>query len=280
MKNLNHTVENLDNFLYNLYINEETSKTELQDFLNNYINYILLKNKIQPESLNLHLHFIKTFGDCTTDFNCKNKTKKTHKLRNKENAHKKQNSQNAQTLAYIEFDADLKNINIYLNSKHCVINSLSDVTNLSVLISQLGHEVAHLIQHIYHLDNFDLCKNSYKQKLDTYKNMIKNCSDRQYIRKLSKRMHTHADNFGLLNSTEVGADLRTIQYFKALYDDIVNFTDEDNCYYSFLYDMYIDLELIQKCRNGYYQIRKKRNNAIKKSLVRDFNMSEKILEIP
>jgi len=280
MKNLYQTLENLDNFLYNLYINEETSQTELKDFLNGYVDYILLKNGIKPEQFNLNLHYIKHFGDCTTDFNYKTKIKKFKKLRNKENANKKQYKENSQTLAFITFDKSMKNINIHLNYKHCHIKSRQDISNLSMLISQLGHEVAHLVQEFNHLDNFNICEETYKQKLETYKNLIKGCSNRHYIRKLSKKMHSHADNYGLLNSSEIGADLRTVEYFKALYEDIVNATEEDDCYFYFLYNMYLDLELIQVCRNGYYKIHKKQEETIKKSLMRDFKLDKNILEIP
>lgn len=280
MKNLSNIIEILDNFLFNLYVDEETSKTELQNFLYNYIDYILLKNNIQPEKYNISLHYIKNFGDCVTDFNYKLKKKKKKKLRNKENAHKKQNSHNAQTLAYIEFDKNVKNIYIYLNIKHCEINSIQDIPNLTTLLSQLGHEVAHLVQEINCLDNFKICENTYKKNVETYNNLVKGCTNRKYIRKLSQKMHTHADNYGLLNSTEIGADLKTVTYFRDLYDDIVNSTDEDNCYYYFLYDMYIDLDLMQQCRNGYYKVRKKQEKAIKKSLIRDFKIDNKVLEIP
>lgn len=280
MKTLYATIENLDNFLYNLYINEETSKTELVNFLNDYICYILLKNSIHPENYNINLHFIKAFGDCVTDFNYKPKKKKKKKLRNKENIHKKQNTENSQTLAFIDFDKDIKNINIYLNIKLCDIKSLYDISNLSMLISQLGHEVAHLVQEIKCLDNFTICETTYKQKLDVYNNLVKDCSNRQLIRKLSRKMHIHADNYCLLNSTEVGADEKTVTYFKCLYDDIVNLTEEDNCYYYFLYNMFIDLELIQQCRKGYYKIREKREKIIKKSLIRDFKIDKNVLEIP
>ena len=163
MKTLQNTVEKIDNFLYNLYINEETSKTELVNFLNDYIYYILLKNSIQPENYCINLHFIKTFGDCVTDFKYKTQKNKKKKLRNKENIKKKRNTENAQTLAFIDFDKDIKNINIYLNIKLCDIKCLYDISNLSMIISQLGHEVAHLVQQIKCLDNFIICEKTYKQ---------------------------------------------------------------------------------------------------------------------
>ena len=93
-------------------------------------------------------------------------------------------------------------------------------------------------------------------------------------------MHTHADNFAILNTCEVNADNNSVIYFQELYKLILNSTNKNKVYYYFLYNIYLDLVRIQDLREKGYAVCEKQEKRLKRSLTRDFNINKDILEIP
>lgn len=276
MKTLDKSVTELNKFLYDFYIYNEVSKTSLFNFLTSYVEFILLYNNIQPEKYNIHLHFIKYFEDCITDIAYKKRSKRK-KLRNKENAKKQNHRTYAQTLAYVQIGKNLKDFNIYLNLNSC---NIIDYTSIATTLSHLGHEVEHIIQQFVMSDKSKYNCKCYEEKIKTYKSLIKTATSKSFVRRLTKKLHAHADNFALINSIETMADNNSVVYYTEFLKLLQQKTNIEKSYYYFLYDIYIFIELIQKNREKNYKIAAKRERVIKKSLERDFNIDEHILEIP
>ena len=80
------TIAKIDKFFYDLYTNGEASKTELINFFNDYITYILEYNNFNSSKFNISIHLINNFEITVQDFATKHKKKHKKKQRNKENA--------------------------------------------------------------------------------------------------------------------------------------------------------------------------------------------------
>ena len=95
-------------------------------------------------------------------------------------------------------------------------------------------------------------------------------------------MKRHAENLNILTYAEVSADNKTVGYFAKLYTTINCLDLIDSVEYNnFLQEIVYDLDFIQKDREFYYYSKfKSREKAIKKSLINDFNIDKKLLEIP
>ena len=256
MKNLNQSIEQIDKFFFDLFTHKEASKTEIHNFLLNYVDFILLYNNI-PDEYTTTIHLIKKFRDSVDEFSIKPKKTK-HKLRNKENIKKAEYKQYSQTLALCCCDLNLKTFHIYLNNKLFFIEDIENMFNFSCLVSSLGHEVEHLIQEHISPNIVRLCENCYDKKIDKFNENLKELGAKNnYIKKLARKMHTHADNFSILNTCEVNADNNSVVYFQELYKLILNSTNRDAVYYYFLYNIYLDLVKIQDSREKCYALCKK-----------------------
>lgn len=280
MKTLQNTVEKIDKFFFDFYKNKETSVTEIHNFLLNYVDFILLYNNIDAPNYKTIVHIVNDFGENIEDFSLKqNKSKR--KLRNKENIKKAKHKPYCTTIAQCSINLEKKIFNVYLNSKHFHATNLTNFENLSTLISSLGHEVEHLIQEYVSKNMVINVENSYNKKLKEFLNLVKtHKSQSNYIKKLSRKLHTHADNFSILNTCEVNADNNSVVYFQELYKLILNSTDRNNFYYYFLYDIYLDLNRIQDCRESCYKLCKKQEKGIQRSLIKQFKINPSVLEIP
>lgn len=280
MKTLQATVDKIEKFFFNFYSNKETSKTEIHNFLLNYVDFILLYNNLDATNYKTTIHIVKDFGENIEDFTLKHKKQK-HKLRNKENIKKEQHKHFCHTIAQCCYSTEKQQFNVYLNEKSFHSTSIKFLDNFTKLVSSLGHEVEHLVQEYISKDLVNYVEDCYCEKLEEFNYLIKkHKTNNNYLKKLARKLHTHADNFSILNSCEMNADNNSVVYFQELYKFILNSTNREKPYYYFIYDIYLDLIRIQDNREFCYDLCEKQEKAIQKSLIEDFKIAPSVLEIP
>ena len=98
--------------------------------------------------------------------------------------------------------------------------------------------------------------------------------------KYAKKLHAHADNFNITNTCEINADNNSVVYFNELFKIIRDTTSREKHYYYFLYNICIDLEYIQQSRENLYKMCLKQDYALKKALIKKFNIDKEALLIP
>ena len=280
MNQLHQTVLKLDKFFYDLYKNNEASQTEVVNFFNNYVIYILQYNGIDFSDWQINLHLAKNFESVVQEFTVKQPKKKKHKQRNKENIKKAQFNKFASTIACCDIDRTAHILDIYLNKENCRAKNIENLEEFINGISSLGHEVEHFVQEFIAGDLVQACENCYEKKVEAfYKYVDYNGTKGRMVRKLAEKLHSHADTFAITNSCEVNADNNAVVYFSELFKLIKNLTNREANYYYFLYDIYIDLGRIQQYREFSYEKSLEQDEATKKSLVRDFGIAEDALQI-
>ena len=280
MKTLQNTVEKIDKFFFDFYINKETSATEIHNFLLDYVDFIMLYNNLDATNYKTTIHMVKNFGENVEDFTLKQRKLK-QKLRNKENIKKAKHKPYCLTIAQCCYNTEKKIFNIYLNKKHFKSTNIEDIENFASLISSIGHEVEHLVQEYISKDLVNYIEDCYVDKLEEFLYQTrKHGTTGNYIKRLTRKLHTHADNFSILNTCETNADNNAVVYYQELYKLILNSTDRNNFYYYFLYDIYLELNRIQDCREMCYELCEKQEKSIQNSLINDYCIDSSVLEIP
>lgn len=281
MKKTEKYIEDINHFLYSLCLNEETSKTELTNFLNAYIKFILAYNDLPAEEISVQLHFIskKELNDDEPEYSLKTKHKKKHKQRNKENIKKEQFKKSSRCMAYMTFGTNPDEFDIYLNETLCEIKCLKDVDSLVQLISDIGHEVEHIIQTykqaalLFAVDLYN------EKKLKAFETCAKfNAEDKKLLRKLARKFQKHADHFNVLNSSETQADENSCFYFDILAETILtNATDDD--YITFITYIIEGLQEIDYTRKVNCTRMLKQDNLLTRCLIKKFGISADVLNI-
>jgi len=280
MNQLHQTVLKLDKFFYDLYRNKEASQTEVVNFFNNYVVFILQYNKLDFSDAKINLHLQKKFKSTIQEFTVKQPKKKKHKLRNKENVKKSQYNKFASTIACCDIDRTAHILDIYLNKNNCSAKNIEDLGAFVDGVSSLGHEVEHFVQEFISGDLVQACEDCYQKKVEAFNKYLGyNGTKGKMVRKLAEKLHSHADAFAITNSCEINADNNAVVYFNELFKLIKTLTNRESNYYYFIYDICIDLERIQQYREFSYEQSIHQDEATKKSLVRDFGIAEDALEI-
>ncbi len=272
-------INEINNYFEILFYYNEASVTETQNFLHNYLNFTLLHNGINPKELNVNFHFFnKPPLDSDHVFNVH---KKKQKQPNKENAKKPKFKKAKNFLAFVDSYPEEKRYEVYLNKNKLAVKTKEDFDKLISFIFTIGHEFDHIIQHELNPQLTDI------QILQTIKYLSKynkECElhkeDNSYIRKLTRKISKHNENFLMTTACEKLADRHSIMHFE-------NFLVMTKEYYELspMYDAFLNcfLNTLQDTllnRKNDYKICNQQESDIKNSLINNFNFNEDELIIP
>ena len=280
MLNQKKCVCNLNYFLQNFFTNTEVTSTELTNFLNEYVKYILLCNNLSPEDVHVQLHFIKDFSlDEASPYQLKIKRKTTHRQRNKENAKNNTYHKGLRFIAFVTGYTNSKNFDIYLNKELCKIKSDKDIESFVSILYSLGHEVEHINQFFNQADlcdAVDICEENQIEEFEKTKEKL--IESPKLIRRLANKFQNHSDNFSVLNSTEILADEAGYYYFEELIK-IIESESADEDFILFINYILEGLAQEHKYRKYFYHQTQQHEDLIYASLVKEFNIPAHVLDI-
>lgn len=176
----------LSNYLYSLMKNGESSPTEMQNFISDFIKYIFSYEKLDYNQYEINSHYIK-------------------------------NDDNY--LAYMI--ADEKYINkydMYFRKQDLKVQSIRELPYIIKFMTTIAHEVRHIIQYIKMPKRMGK-ENENKVELELILQSSKN-------HKAYKKITQYMNMYGLLSKIEKDADARGFEYVKNLLTDIFYHADD------------------------------------------------------
>lgn len=177
----------IKNYLDNLYINENCSSTETQNFLRDYLNVILLSNGINPRKLAIDMHFDKDFG--------------------------------ANVGAFVYPKRTIKGYDVHFRKDMLSMHNKSEFNKILTLIIYAGHEFEHIVQFENSPKRIRKFYNSKDILCDMATSAIEQSDSDRKCRKILHLVRDHLDQLGLLSSTEIDADTYS-------YADILSLLDK------------------------------------------------------
>lgn len=275
-------IDKVNTYFETLYYEGEASVTETQNFINNYLNFILIHNGINPKDLNIKIHYFNK-APLGSDHIFGNKPKKPKKLKqpNKENIKKPRYEKTKKFLAYVECNPETKEYNVYLNKNNMHVKGKQDCDNLMLFMFTIGHEFDHVVQHEKNPRLVETELNQTIKFLSKYRSeCISHENDNNYITKLKTKISHHNENYLMTTACEMLADKNSIVHFNNFVALTCEYYTLSKSYYIFLNTILNTLQDIYKDRKFFYHIYNQNEKNVKKSLIENFNFEEDDLIIP
>ena len=249
MDKINNILTKINRYVYDLYRYGESSKTEIENLLNEYISYIFAINEIDTLNSKINLHFLKTEDN---------------------------------TSGYLEYYLSQKGckFDIFLPWELQSINNIED-DSFAELINILGHEVQHIIQKLYCSNKEIYCQNHTNRIKNLLKNTVKNATTKNLksSKLIVKRLKNHISNSEWIEYTETNADRASRFYEISLFNDLIEMNNDVD-YVVFLLQQITNTNKIQKYREFIYRQTKKQEKVNSKILIKQFNIKKNDLIIP
>lgn len=272
-------IDKINNYFETLFYNGEVSATETENFLRDYLNFILLHNRINPKELTVNFHFFNK-PPLDSDYLFE-KADKKQKHPNKENAKKPKFKKRKSFLAFVDGFPEEKRYEIYLNKNKLTVKSNKDFDSFIYFIFTVGHEYSHIVQN--ELKPI-LTEREITQQIKYLSKYKKECklheTDKKYIKKLTDRLSNHNQNFLFVTSCETQADKHSITHFENFIAMTKEYYELSVPYDAFLNGFVETLKDFLSDRKIDYKICNQQERDIKNSLINNFNFNEDELIIP
>lgn len=225
----------LTNFFRNLKLNEETSRTEVQIFLQTYLEYIFKLNKIDINNYIITVNQVQL-----SEYHAK----REKKFKNEPN-HEKRMVEKRKTLtkpsykpdngdhyfdALMRPDAYIENkFAILLNRDLCHAKNHNEIDALIYLFHCFGHEVHHIIQEIkYKKESQDYTESIllHEDYLEFYKHT--NQTSPREAKKIRRAINQHLDLLFFCCTPEKYADKKGHDYLDTLLNEILENLDNSD----------------------------------------------------
>lgn len=231
----------LTNFLKNLEVNEEASRTEVEIFLQTYLEYIFKLNNVDISRYDISIQQVQIDEYHTKQ---EKKYKKEPNQEDRKLAKRKALSKHPfmANCGFHDFGAIMRpdkhvdnKYTILLNKKLCRVRNCDEINSLFNLFYDFGHEVHHIIQYIKHKQ--DMYDYDYSIDVhDAYYNIYSNnqhLSPRE-VKKIKRAINQHLDKVYSCCSTEKYADKKGYDYLDILFNEILNNIHSDVKFSSFI----------------------------------------------
>lgn len=221
----------LTNFFKNALINEEVSRTEVENFLRTYLEYIFKLNNVDISQYDITIqhHQIDEYHP-KREKKFKNQPNKEDRLLDKRKALTKP-SFKSNSEKYL-FDALMypsqtveNKYTIAINKNLCHAKNFGEIERLIFLFFVFGHEVHHIIQYIKHRD--EMAEYDFSQMIhDSYlKSNNPNLTAREN-RKFKRAVNQHLGIIYHACSSEKYADKKGYDYIDILFNEIIKTTQD------------------------------------------------------
>lgn len=217
----------LTNFFKNALVNEEVSRTEVENFLRTYLEYIFKLNNVDISKYDIRIskHQIDEYHP-----------KREKQFKNQPNQEKRL-LEKRKTLTKPAFKSNCGNhyfeaimyphptidtqFTIAINQNLCHAKNFGEIERLIYLFHVFGHEVHHIIQYIRYNDDMF----AYDASHSIHDNYLKAADDfnlpPREIKKLKRAINQHLDLIFSCCSCEKFADKKGYDYLDILFNDIL-----------------------------------------------------------
>ena len=236
--NIEKSIANIYNYINNLYINEEVSPAETQNFIKDYICYIAWLENFQLSDIEVNLHFVKD----------------TERYE-----------------AYMfEDDKYLHKYHLVFKKKDLKVENRNQYGSIIYFIKTVGHEFRHVVQSERYRSQMDLYTEETINLLDMAE-LAKTKSEKNLI----ERLITYRE---INSNIEKDADLFASEYLYCLLEDMHYLANEDlKEFLTKVYSYVGRLDKSRKLdRQYFYKLREKDKKRLKKVINEiNFEMSSK-----
>lgn len=225
----------LTNFFENLKLNEETSRTEVEIFLQAYLEYIFKINHVDISKYDIVIKKVQideyhSKREKKFKYHPNQENRKLDKRKTLTKPSFKANCGNHYFDAMMMPDRDVENkFVIMINTNLCHAKNFNEIDRLVYLFHVFGHETHHIIQYIKHkidMYNYDYSLDIHNDYYNYYcNNPI--ISPRE-AKKIKRAINQHLDLIYSCCSSEKYADKKGYDYLDILFNEILkNLGDKD-----------------------------------------------------
>lgn len=228
MKKTQTNFEKLRRFLINAFTNAEVSRTEVENFLQDYLNYIFEINHLDINKYQI------TISKVAIDEKHSKRESKYKRVANQEQRNTiknkvllkpsfKANSGNHYFEAVMLPHPTVENkYDIVINKNLCCAHNDNEIINLTYLFSVFGHEVHHIVQYIKRpkeMDRYDYLQELHDIYLKNANSILENPRE---VRKLKRAINQHLSLLYSNCNAELYADKKGYDYFDILLNEILS----------------------------------------------------------
>lgn len=210
---LDTNVQNIRDFFYNLYYNDEMSSTETLNFFNECTNFVLKQNELDPKDYNIQIHFVKKWTKPLTS------AYMTAEENNNTNFHINMKS------SEIKYKG-----RCYLDDK--ATEKLGDfIETIFSFLHELGHVVQYITMEddILEYDHSILCLEKTIESFSRSKNKEE--------RLITSYLKKHLNSMEFISFYEKNANTQAFRYLKRMLDLII-INEQDEEFADFLSSIY------------------------------------------
>lgn len=232
----------LENFIINLKSNEEASRTEVELFLQTYMEYIFKLNNMDISKYDITIKKVQIDEyHSKREKQFKNEPNQEKRVLQKRKALTKPSfkancgNHYFDALMMPDRDVDTK-YSILINKNLCHAKNFNEIDRLIYLFYVFGHEVHHIIQY----SRFKLDMYYYDYSLDVHDAYYNSFANDKRIsprvaRKIKRAINQHLDLIYSCCSSEKHADKKGYDYLDMLFNDILkNLEDKDSSVKNFV----------------------------------------------
>lgn len=237
--------EIIENYLFNLSQNQETSTTETEIYLDALVNYIFQLKNINRENYRVVIH--------------------------------KTNPKDFKKFQLAKMTQDKDFFEIFLSKNNFSINNKADFYKILDLSISCGHETQHILQYILShnlMEKYDNFMFAIEDTIDDFK------SKKGTPKGLIKRLQQLLEANKIMSKIEINADYRANQYIATLIHELYNSKYINNIDF-FELVKFFELLLEDKILDDadLYQAQEISNKKIINSLVYDYKMPPQAMKI-
>lgn len=228
MKTTHSNFIKLRRFFINAFANAEVSKTEVENFLQDYLNYIFELNHLDVNKYQITISKVainEKHSKRERKYNTVANQEQRNSLKNKIMFKPafKANSENHYFEAIMLPHSTIENkYDILINKNLCCAHNDDEIINLTYLFSIFGHEVHHIVQYIKRpreMDRYDYLQELHDMYLKNANSILENPRE---ARKLKRAINQHLSLLYSNCNVELYADKKGYDYFDILLNEILS----------------------------------------------------------
>lgn len=228
MKSKQTVFKELRRFFLNAFVNAEVSLTEIENFFQNYLEYVFSLHKLNIDDFDIHISKVK-FEELHSKREKKYNRIANHEIRSIIKRKILSKPSFKPNCADFYFDAmmqahdTIKNkFNIWINQNSCHARNDMEILDLVFLFNSFGHEVHHIIQYILRpkeMERYDYLTSLHEMYIDNADEIM---SNKKEAKKLIRTVNQHLQIVYSNCKPEQYADRKAFDYLDILFNEILD----------------------------------------------------------
>lgn len=245
MEELNQNLKNIRKFFYQLFNEENATREEVYNFLQECLKFVFEKNNLNINDFNVNLHIVKQLPISSCD------------------------------ATMIANDKDETKFDVFLKSNSLKIKNYLDVQHFLYYIYVFLHECGHIIQYVCHSKDMAIYDNEYLIYQDTLVDMEETEHKSKDLRRATREMSKFFDALDAASPVEKNANKQAYLNYKLMLDELI-VREQDDEFADFLASAYSGLQCTKKDDYAFYRkYNKRKKDAI--NALKDYGFDDSIV---